>query len=99
MSTIVKPVTRKTAASVAGSRAAASRAGTGRAAGERPVPPPTPRRQLPVTRDVIDLTTADRPSLPATSRTTAVPVEPNSVTDSGARPVLSVAEAAELLGV
>ena len=101
MSTIVKPITRKTAAPVAGSRGAASRAAAGRSAAERPVAL-TPRRQLPVTRDVIDLTAADRPLTPAMSPPTAeaVSAEANAVTDnSGLRPVLSVAEAAQLLGV
>jgi excisionase family DNA binding protein len=103
MTTIVKPITRKPTASVAGARSA------------RPTPEPSPpppgarRRPAPVARTVIDLTTSEQPAKSvartATQRQEVTPLEtstrPAATTppDIGPRPVLSVAEAAEMLGV
>jgi excisionase family DNA binding protein len=105
MTTIVKPVTRKATASVAGSRAA-------RPAPEPPASSTPPRRRtVPAARTVLDLTAADQPTSPVTpppartptseslhAEAPAPPAAPGS-RDPGLRPVLSVAEAAALLGV
>lgn len=103
MTTIVKPITRKTTPSVAGTRSS-------RQAPEPTLPSPSIRRRtVPVARTVIDLTSADQPA-PATravlptAPTPDVPATPSGTGPTGTagpglRPVLSVAEAAELLGV
>ena len=105
MTTVIKPISRKSPP-VAGSR-------TGRAAPANPTASPVGGRQrVPVARTVIDLTGADQPApasetrassrvAPPTASPVGSPATPmdDAPTPTGVRPVLSVAEAAELLGV